>query len=131
TRQRREPSSPHPIATRRHFAYDPGSPPLSSFGEPLSLGGVRMRSSSLLALALSAWLVASASADDPPKPPVQMTKEEDHKRTMELLGIKSIRRGADSNAKSERAANVDESKATPYPDLPDPLRLRVAVGPAA
>ncbi len=62
-------------------------------------------------------------ADDP-KPPVKMTAQEDHKRMMELLGIKEIRRGADGNPKSERAANVDESKATPYPDLPDPLTLK-------
>src|SRR5262245_7670367 len=64
-----------------------------------------------------------ASAEDP-KPPVKMTAQEDHKRMMELLGIKEIRRGADGNPKSERAANTDESKATPYPDLPDPLTLK-------
>jgi len=64
-----------------------------------------------------------ASAEDP-KPPVKMTAQEDHKRMMELLGIKEIRRGADGNPKSERAANTDESKATPYPDLPDPLLLK-------
>jgi hypothetical protein len=70
--------------------------------------------------AVSVWQVR---ADDP-KPPVQMTAQEDHKRTMELLGIKELRRGADGNAKSKNAANTDESKATPYPDLPDPLVLK-------
>ena len=35
--------------------------------------------------------------------------------------IKSIRRGADGNPNSPNAANSDESKANPYPDLPDPL----------
>ncbi|MBV8115777.1 MAG: acetylxylan esterase, partial [Silvibacterium sp.] len=47
----------------------------------------------------------------------------DYKRLMELLGIKSIRRGADANPNSPNAANTDESKANPYPDLPDPLIL--------
>ena len=53
-----------------------------------------------------------------------MTAQEDHKRMMELLNIKELRRGADGNPKSERAANLDESKANPYPDLPDPLTLK-------
>ncbi len=75
----------------------------------------------VLLIAVAVW---PATADDPPKPPVKMTAQEDHKRMMELLGIKELRRGADSNAKSERAANTDESKATPYPDLPDPLVLK-------
>ena len=44
---------------------------------------------------------------------------------MELLGIKELRRGADgSNPKAANAANYDESKANPYPDLPDPLVLK-------
>ena len=57
---------------------------------------------------------------EPPKP-VQLTARDDHKRMMEQLNIKSIRRGADGNPKSANAANLDESKANPYPDLPDPL----------
>jgi hypothetical protein len=79
--------------------------------------------------AVAAILIASpfasvGHADDPPKPPVKMTAQEDHKRMMELLDIKELRRGADGNPKSERAANLDESKANPYPDLPDPLVLK-------
>ena len=62
-------------------------------------------------------------ADDPP-PPVQLTTQQDHKRTMELLGIKQLRPGPSGNAKAPNAANTDESKATPYPDLPDPLTLK-------
>jgi hypothetical protein len=68
--------------------------------------------------------VAVTARGDDPKSPVQMTAQEDHKRTMDLLGIKELRRGADGNSKSPNAANVDESKATPYPDLPDPLVLK-------
>ncbi|MBN9521599.1 acetylxylan esterase [bacterium] len=64
-----------------------------------------------------------ALAQDAPAP-VTLTAKEDHKRTMDLLGIKELRRGADGNPKSPNAANADESKATPYPDLPDPLLLK-------
>ena len=58
--------------------------------------------------------------EDPP--PVQMTAQEDHRRLMQLLGIRSLRRGADGlNPNAENAANYDEARANPYPDLPDPL----------
>ena len=63
-------------------------------------------------------------ADDPPGP-VKMTAQEDHRRMMTLLGIKELRRGANgNNPKAENAANLDEAKANPYPDLPDPLVLK-------
>jgi hypothetical protein len=65
-----------------------------------------------------------ARAEDP-QPPVKLTAQQDHKRTMELLGIKELRRGANgNNPKADNAANYDESKATPYPDLPDSLTLK-------
>ena len=40
---------------------------------------------------------------------------------MGLLGITSIRPGPSGNPKAPNAANLDESKATPYTSLPDPL----------
>ena len=44
---------------------------------------------------------------------------------MDLLHIPSLRRGADGrNADAPNAANYDESKANPYPTLPDPLVLK-------
>ncbi len=43
---------------------------------------------------------------------------------MDLLHITALRRGADGDPKSPNAANYDESKATPYSKLPDPLLLR-------
>jgi len=43
---------------------------------------------------------------------------------MDLLHINSLRRGADGDPKSPNAANYDESKANPYPNLPDPLLLK-------
>jgi hypothetical protein len=50
--------------------------------------------------------------------------EQDHKRMMEQLHITSIRRGRDGmNPQSPNYANYDESKANPFPNLPDPLTL--------
>ncbi len=44
---------------------------------------------------------------------------------MDLLQIKSLRPGANgSNRQAPNAANYDESKANPYPNLPDPLLLK-------
>ena len=54
-------------------------------------------------------------------PPVELTAQQDHQRLMGLLGITSLRPGPSGNPKAPNAANVDESKATPYTSLPDPL----------
>jgi hypothetical protein len=71
--------------------------------------------------ALLALVVIPARGDEP-TPPVQLTAQEDHKRMMDLLKIKELRKGANgSNPKAPNAANYDESKANPYPKLPDPL----------
>jgi len=56
--------------------------------------------------------------------PVQMTSEQDRQRAMNALHITSLRRGADSDPKSPNAANYDESKANPYPRLPELLILK-------
>jgi hypothetical protein len=56
--------------------------------------------------------------------PAHLTSEQDHQRMMDFLHITSLRRGADGDLKSPYAANYDESKANPYPKLPDPLRLK-------
>jgi hypothetical protein len=73
-----------------------------------------------------AGLVAAAglaSAADPPAP-LELTAEQDHKIMMEKLGISAIRRGADGrDPNSPFAANYDESKGNPYPELPEALRL--------
>ena len=55
--------------------------------------------------------------------PVHLTAEQDHQRTMDILGMKTIRRGRDGSPDSPYAANYDESKANPFPILPDPLVL--------
>jgi hypothetical protein len=56
--------------------------------------------------------------------PVHLTAEEDHARTMKLLQISTLRRGADGDPKSPNAANYDESKAGPSSSLPPLLTFK-------
>jgi hypothetical protein len=87
----------------------------------------------LIALAFASIVVYSQRQD-----PNNMTKEErdeyfaklrkaseaDHRKMMDLLNIDSIRRGANGNdPNAPNAANYDETKANPFPGLPDPLKL--------
>ena len=70
-----------------------------------------------------------AVAQEPAKPvnPVvpPLTTQQDHKLMMEALKIKELRPGANGmNPNAPNAANYDESKANPYPILPDPLVLK-------
>lgn len=51
--------------------------------------------------------------------PVVFTAEQDHQNMLDQLGIKSIRRGFDADTSSPYAANYDESKANPFPVIPD------------
>jgi hypothetical protein len=56
---------------------------------------------------------------------MNLTASQDHEKMMELLHITSLRRGADgNNSQSPYYQNTDESKANPYPNLPDPLMLK-------
>ncbi len=56
--------------------------------------------------------------------PVVWTAEQDHQNMMDQLGIKSLRPGAEGmNSHAANYQNTDESKANPYPNLPDPLTL--------
>jgi hypothetical protein len=58
-------------------------------------------------------------------PPVELTREQDRERLMELLQIKELRLGPTSRPEPQPGrsglVNYDESKATPYPNLPDVL----------
>jgi len=92
---------------------------------------MRLITWSITFLALVVAPFAGRAVSRPPQetdklpPPVVMTAEEDHRRMMKLLGINSLRPGANPNdAKAPNAANFDESKANPYPRLPDPLVLK-------
>ncbi len=56
--------------------------------------------------------------------PLELTAEQDHRLMMQQLGITSIRQGANGrDPAAPNAANYDETKANPWPALPDPLVL--------
>jgi lysophospholipase L1-like esterase len=52
------------------------------------------------------------------------TAEEDHQNMMDQLGIKALRPGPSGDEKAPNHANYDESKADPFPNLPDALTLK-------
>src|SRR5438477_4586012 len=52
------------------------------------------------------------------------TAEQDHQNMMDQLGIKALRPGASGDDKAPNHANYDESKANPFPNLPDALTLK-------
>lgn len=56
--------------------------------------------------------------------PVTFSTQQDHQNMMEQLGIKSLRPGPSGNESAPNHANYDESKANPYPELPDVLTLK-------
>src|SRR5271169_1651875 len=56
--------------------------------------------------------------------PMNWTAEEDHQNMMKQLGIKALRPGPSGDDKAPNHANYDESKANPFPDLPDALALK-------
>jgi hypothetical protein len=82
----------------------------------------------VFAAALFSVFAASAVDRDaslPDPAPLQLTAQQDHAMMMKALGIESLRPGADGmNPRAPNAANYDESKANPYPTLPDPLLLK-------
>jgi len=69
-------------------------------------------------VAFQASQVAAGAASAP------LTAEQDHQRLMDLLHIASLRPGANQREpQGPNGVNYDESKANPYPELPDPLTL--------
>ncbi|HEY3137337.1 MAG TPA: acetylxylan esterase [Blastocatellia bacterium] len=54
----------------------------------------------------------------------QAATKADHQRMMELLKITSLRQGVSGNSQAPNAANYDESRANPFPNLPDALVLK-------
>jgi hypothetical protein len=51
------------------------------------------------------------------------TAEQDHQNMLDQLGIKSLRPGPSGDETKPNHANYDESKANPFPNLPDALTL--------
>jgi hypothetical protein len=81
-------------------------------------------------ISLSCLLAAPILHGQSPKPatdapqPLNWTAAEDHQNMMDQLGIKALRPGPSGNEAAPNHANYDESKANPFPNLPDPLTLK-------
>jgi len=66
---------------------------------------------------------APAKAASLPQP-ITWTAVEDHQNMMDQLGIRALRPGPSGNESAPNHANYDESKANPFPNLPDALTLK-------
>jgi hypothetical protein len=94
---------------------------------------LRSRRTCLLALGLlsvaaacaqhNATAAISAPASSLPEPKT-WTAAQDHAQMMEQLGIRALRPGPSGSEQDPNHANYDESKANPFPDLPDLLTLK-------
>jgi hypothetical protein len=75
------------------------------------------------ALVLAAALCPAAPAADAKlPPPMELTADQDHRLMMRKLGIAAIRPGANGrDPTAPNAANYDEARGNPYPDLPPVL----------
>src|ERR1700687_1047439 len=97
---------------------------ISSWSVPVRLS---FRSPLLLFVCFLGMVVFCSSAlaqNSTAPPPVTFTADQDHQNMMDQLGIKALRPGPSGNEKTPNHANYDESKANPFPDLPDALTLR-------
>jgi hypothetical protein len=63
-------------------------------------------------------------ADSIRRDSINTVTQKDYKNMLSSLGITSTRPGPSGNPQSSNAANTDESKASPYTTLPDPLVLK-------
>ena len=66
---------------------------------------------------------AGAQSSAPP-PPVTFTADQDHQNMMDQLGITALRPGPSGDENAPNHANYDESKANPFPNVPDPLTMQ-------
>jgi hypothetical protein len=90
-----------------------------------------MKLTACLLMAGPAWLAVelygqqySAPADTSGLPqPTNWTAEQDHQNMLDQLGIKALRPGPSGNESAPNHANYDESKANPFPNLPEVLKL--------
>src|SRR5690242_226587 len=62
-------------------------------------------------------------ADSIRRDSINRVTQQDYKTMLDQLQITSTRPGPSGNPSSPNAANTDESKASPYTNLPDPLTL--------
>lgn len=72
----------------------------------------------------TAMLSAQQRADQASAKPVVFTIQQDYQNMLAQLGITRLRPGPSGNPSDPNAANTDESKANPYPQLPDLMTMR-------
>src|SRR5262249_42394900 len=84
-------------------------------GKNMSGNEVRFRTVLMLLVLLGGPALAQDSPSSLP-PPVQMSREDDLRRLAALVNVEPIM--------TRPAYNYDETKANPYPNLPDPLLLK-------
>jgi hypothetical protein len=75
----------------------------------------------LLLFAFSLSLTAQAQFSQARRDSLNKLSAQDHQLMMRKLGITELRPGPSGNPEAPNAANTDESKASPYTSLPDPL----------
>jgi hypothetical protein len=87
---------------------------------------MRAKFNLLFAISALPFAVAVAQTADTNAPtPLNWTASQDHQNMMDQLGIKSLRPGAEGmNRQAPNWQNTDESKANPFPSLPDQLTLK-------
>ena len=90
-----------------------------------SMGGMRT-----MTLAVAVLLTSLAVSGQPPgRDPAALEAQrrataEDHAHMMAQLGIRALRPAPAASESAPNAANYDESKANPFPNLTDPLTLK-------
>ena len=86
----------------------------------ITVASILLIAATALAADTNTTATAAASANSSDE---RAASEADQKRMMDLLGISALRAGRDgSHTNAPNYVNYDESKANPYPNLPDPLR---------
>lgn len=84
----------------------------------------------LIALIVLVYIVSGihaqprlSPADSLRRDSINKATQKDYQQMLSQLGISSTRPGPSGNPQAPNAANIDESKASPYKSLPDPLAL--------
>jgi lysophospholipase L1-like esterase len=81
----------------------------------------RLAACAALTLCASQMAAGQPAQNPSADAPKNWTAEQDHQNMMDQLGIKALRPGPSGNDKAPNHANNDESKANPFPNLPDAL----------
>ena len=66
---------------------------------------------------------AQSTTSAAPPGPVTMTQEQDQENMMRQFGIRALRPGPSGDEHAPNHANYDESKANPFPNIPDALTM--------